>query len=75
MPEQYVGIKFATVFLRGEPTSDPRAAELLDWCRRWAAAGWIGKAMGNLSCRSAAGFIITPTGSDPQTLQPWRRQP
>jgi L-fuculose-phosphate aldolase len=68
MPEQYVGSKFATVVARREPPGDARVAELLEWCRQWARAGWIGPAMGNLSFRSAQGFIVTPTGSDPATL-------
>jgi L-fuculose-phosphate aldolase len=66
--EVYVGTKFRTVFARREPSRAAGAAEFLKWCRQWAAAGWIGKAMGNLSFRSGSGFIITPTGSDPTIL-------
>ncbi len=68
MAEVYVGTKFRTEFARGEPTAHPGTAEFLEWCRRWAAAGWIGTAMGNLSFRSETSFIITPTGSDPRKL-------
>lgn len=46
--EVYVGPKFRTHVARPDP---PRNDELLEWCRRWAAAGFIGKAMGNLSVR------------------------
>ena len=65
--EIYVGTKFRTVFARPDP---PRNDELSEWCRRWAAAGFIGKAMGNLSARHETGFLITPTGSDPAKLAP-----
>ena len=65
MAEQFVGTKFRTVFARGEAAG---GEELVKWCRRWAAVGYIGKAMGNLSCRNATGFVITPTGSDPRLL-------
>ena len=68
MAEQYVGTKFRTVFARREPALPGAGAEFLEWCRRWAAAGYIDKAMGNLSFRSENGFVITPTGSDPRTL-------
>ena len=68
MAEVYVGPKFQTVFVRRQLPADDRLGELLAWCRRWAQAGWIAKATGNLSFRSAAGFIITPTGTDPVTL-------
>jgi L-fuculose-phosphate aldolase len=65
--EVYVGTKFRTVFFRPDP---PRNDELLEWCRRWAVAGFIGKAMGNLSARHETGFLITPTSSDPAKLTP-----
>jgi L-fuculose-phosphate aldolase len=65
--EIYVGTKFRTVTMRPDP---PRNDELLEWCRLWAAAGFIGKAMGNLSARHETGFLITPTGSDPAKLTP-----
>ena len=68
--EVYVGTKFRTVALRFDPPCDAISAELLEWCRRWAAAGYIGKAMGNLSARHETGFLITPTGSDPVKLGP-----
>jgi len=68
MAEAYVGTKFQTIFVRRQPPTVPCASELLAWCQQWAAAGWIAKATGNLSCRTAAGFLITPTGTDPVTL-------
>ena len=68
MAEVYVGTKFQTIFVRRQPPAAAQAEELLAWCRQWAAAGWIAKATGNLSCRTANGFIITPTGTDPITL-------
>jgi ribulose-5-phosphate 4-epimerase/fuculose-1-phosphate aldolase len=63
--EVYVGTKFRTVTMRSDV---PRNDELLQWCRRWSAAGFIGKAMGNLSARHETGFLITPTGTDPAKL-------
>ena len=68
MAEVYVGTKFATIFIHRQPPTDARTGELLAWCRQWAQAGWIAKATGNLSFRTADGFIITPTGTDPATL-------
>jgi ribulose-5-phosphate 4-epimerase/fuculose-1-phosphate aldolase len=67
--EVYIGTKFRTVVMRPDPPRDEVSAELLEWCRRWAAAGYIGKAMGNLSARGESGFFITPTGSDPSALK------
>ena len=68
MAEVYVGTKFQTIFIRRQSPTDERTGELLTWCQQWAQAGWIAKAVGNLSCRTANGFIITPTGTDPSTL-------
>lgn len=68
--EGYVGTKFHTVYVAREPGCDERAAELIQWCRRFAQLGLAGKAMGNLSIRSARGLIITPTGTDPLTIGP-----
>ena len=69
MAEVYVGTKFETIFIRRQSPTDERTGELLTWCRQWAHAGWIAKAVGNLSCRTANGFLITPTGTDPATLK------
>jgi ribulose-5-phosphate 4-epimerase/fuculose-1-phosphate aldolase len=63
--EIYVGTKFRTITMRPDV---PRNDELVQWCRRWSAAGFIGKAMGNLSTRHETGFLITPTGTDPAKL-------
>ena len=68
MAEIYIGTKFRTEFARREPSRTEASEEFLEWCRRWSEAGWIGKAMGNLSFRSESGFVITPTGRDPKTL-------
>lgn len=66
--EGYIGVKFRTVFERHEPPHDKCVEELIQWCRRFAAMGFIGKAMGNLSARTPRGFVITPTGTDPRTI-------
>lgn len=68
MTEVYSGPKFRTVFARREPPRDDCLPELMEWCRRFARLGLVGPAMGNLSCRTLAGFIITPTGTDPATI-------
>ena len=68
MAEVYVGTKFQTTFIHRHAPTDERTGELLAWCRRWAQAGWIAKATGNLSFRTPGGFIITPTGTAPATL-------
>lgn len=70
MKEQYVGPKFRVHYARRAPPVHPDLARLCDWCHRWAALGLAGRAMGNLSFRSPAGFIITPSGTDPQTILP-----
>ena len=69
MPEGYVGTKFRTVFEDHQPPRDARIDELVNWCRRFAQLGIVGKAMGNVSFRTAEGFIISPTGTDPATIQ------
>jgi ribulose-5-phosphate 4-epimerase/fuculose-1-phosphate aldolase len=66
--EGYVGIKFRVVYASRNPPQNDQLSQLIDWCRRWAALGLTGKAMGNLSFRTPAGFIITPTGTDPVTI-------
>jgi len=48
MAEVYVGTKFQTVFLRREPVLPEAGPEFLEWCRRWAAAGWIWEGDGEL---------------------------
>jgi ribulose-5-phosphate 4-epimerase/fuculose-1-phosphate aldolase len=68
MPEGYVGTKFRTVFASREPPRDARLGELVRWCRRFASLGIVGRAMGNVSFRTANGFIISPTGTDPSTI-------
>jgi ribulose-5-phosphate 4-epimerase/fuculose-1-phosphate aldolase len=68
MPEQYVGTKFVTVFARREPPADKRIGELVDWCRRLAKRGVVGDTVGNLSFRSANGFIINRTAGDLRSI-------
>ncbi len=69
MDEGYTGTKFSTVYRRRQAPHHPLSETLLGWCRRFAELGLAGKAMGNLSFRSGQEFIITPTGTDPLTLQ------
>ncbi len=68
MPEQYVGTKFSTIFARREPPLDERVGELVDWCHRWARFGVVGDTVGNLSFRSANGFIINRTAGNLATI-------
>lgn len=66
--EGYDGVKFRTVYVRREPPASELVGELIHWCRRFAEAGLVGAAMGNLSARTPTGFIITPTNTDPRTI-------
>jgi ribulose-5-phosphate 4-epimerase/fuculose-1-phosphate aldolase len=68
MTEVYIGTKFRTVFARREAPADPRVGELVDWCHRWARLGVVGDTVGNLSFRSANGFIINRTAGDLATI-------
>jgi ribulose-5-phosphate 4-epimerase/fuculose-1-phosphate aldolase len=68
MPEQYVGTKFRTVFARREAPRDIRLPELVTQCRRWAELGLGGDTVGNLSCRTADGFLINRTAGDLGTI-------
>jgi L-fuculose-phosphate aldolase len=64
MGELYVGTKFQTRFARRAVPSDQRVGELLQWCRRFAALGVVGDTVGNLSIRTAQGFLINRAAAD-----------
>jgi hypothetical protein len=64
MSERYLGTKFRTVFARREAPRDEQLAELVTLCGRWAALGLGGDTVGNLSCRTADGFLINRTAGD-----------
>jgi len=66
--EVYIGTKFRTVFARREAPADERIGELVEWCHRWARLGVVGDTVGNLSFRSANGFIINRTAGDLATI-------
>ena len=68
MPEQYVGTKFQTTFARREPPHDDRLEELSVWCHQLGRLGVVGDTVGNLSCRTAAGFLINRTAGDLRTI-------
>ena len=68
MPEQYVGTKFRTIFTGREAPSDERVGELVEWCHRWARLGVVGDTVGNLSFRTAKGFMINRTAGDLATI-------
>ena len=70
MPEVYVGTKFRTIFARREAPRDVPPAELVTWCHRWAALGLGGDTAGNLSCRTAEGFLINRTAGDLGAITP-----
>jgi len=70
MAEVYTGTKFRSVFERREPPSDERLNELADWCHRWARLGVVGDTVGNLSFRTAQGFMINRTAGDLATITP-----
>jgi L-ribulose-5-phosphate 4-epimerase len=68
MAEVYTGTKFRTIYARRENPSDERIGELVDWCHRWARLGVVGDTVGNLSFRTANGFIINRTAGDLATI-------
>ena len=68
MAEVYSGTKFRTIFARREPPSDERVGELVDWCHRWARLDVVGDTVGNLSFRTADGFVINRTAGDLATI-------
>lgn len=68
MTEQYVGTKFRTTFLRREPPRDDRLAELTGWSHELGRRGVAGDTVGNLSCRTAHGFLINRTAGDLRTI-------
>jgi ribulose-5-phosphate 4-epimerase/fuculose-1-phosphate aldolase len=70
MPECYVGTKFRTIFVRREAPPDMHSAELAAWCHRWAALGLGGDTAGNLSCRTAHGFLINRAAGDLGAITP-----
>jgi L-fuculose-phosphate aldolase len=69
MAEVYTGTKFDSIRVQPAVPCHPLADRLIHWCRRFAALGLAGKAMGNLSFRTDNGFVITPTGTDPLALR------
>ena len=68
MAEVYAGTKFRTIFTHRESPSDKRVGELVGWCHRWARLGVVGDTVGNLSFRTANGFIINRTAGDLATI-------
>lgn len=70
MAEVYRGTKFRTLFVSPEAPGDERVAELAAWCRRFAELGVARDGSGNLSFRSAAGFVISRTAADLYAITP-----
>jgi L-fuculose-phosphate aldolase len=70
MAEVYTGTKFRTVFARRGPPNDERLAVLIEWCHAWGRLGVVGDTIGNLSVRTAAGFLINRTAGDLRTITP-----
>jgi L-fuculose-phosphate aldolase len=66
--EVYTGTKFRTIFADSHPPQNSRLNELVEWSHRLADWGLVATAMGNISFRTASGFIISPTGTDPRTI-------
>ena len=64
MAEVFVGVKFQTSFVGRFPPFDPRLVELVQWCHTLARWGIVGHTVGNLSFRTANGFIISRTGAN-----------
>jgi L-fuculose-phosphate aldolase len=70
MGEVFVGTKFRTEFLSREAPFDPRLEELSGWCRTLARWGVVGHTVGNLSLRTANGYLISRTASDLAIITP-----
>jgi L-fuculose-phosphate aldolase len=70
MAEVFVGTKFRTVFLSREALFDKRLPELVSWCHTLARLGVVGQTVGNLSFRTANGYIISRTASDLAIITP-----
>ena len=70
MPERYVGTKFRTEFARADAPRDARIGELAEHCRNLARLGLGGDTAGNLSFRTAGGFIINRTAGHLGRIEP-----
>lgn len=70
MAELYSGTKFRTTFTQRDPPADERIPELVQWCRRFAELGLASEGAGNLSFRSASGFIVSRTAADLASIEP-----
>ncbi len=64
MGEIYVGVKFQVVHEPGEPVQDSRIGELIVIGKELADHGFCPENSGNLSFRTASGFVITAAGSE-----------
>src|SRR5256885_7038723 len=68
MAEVYVGVNFQSVFMGRCPPVDSRIDKLEQWCHTLAQWGVVGQTVGNLSFRTATGFIISRTAADLATI-------
>ena len=72
MSSQYIGTKFRTVFKHKITIKNNNISTLLKWCNKFAELGLspklIGGFGGNLSFRTAKGFIITASGLNLKNL-------
>ncbi len=68
MAEEYLGVKFRTVFNNKAILKNKKIAELINWCKEFDRCGFTPKAgggsAGNLSFRTSKGFIISRTQSE-----------
>jgi len=70
MAEVYTGTKFKTVFERKIPPRDAQIDGLVRWCRRFAELGLTPGGSGNMSVRSAEGFIVSRTAGNLGLIKP-----
>ena len=70
MGETYVGVKFKVVHGPEERIADARVAELIRAGKELAQKGFCPENSGNLSFRTAKGFVITAAGSRLGELTP-----
>lgn len=73
MTEEYIGVKFETVFLNRVPVTAPGIQKLVFWGKKLALLGLTESysfgAGGNLSFRTKNGYIITAASSDLANLK------
>ena len=68
MPEEYIGTKFETVFLKKQVPNNDKIKHLILWGKKLSLLGLTPEyefgAAGNLSFKTNTGYIVTATGAN-----------